>query len=264
MKWVTPGVDLDVVRVVADRVAVGGRPGGAAVGRALSRGAPAAGRRSSAQVAERVAGGGGGGLLVAGAGSGGGVGAGRGRRRRSAAGLRVGDDGSGVVADRPGRPPLRSAVAAARRRARRVCRATRRAVAATRVAARLVRLPLVGGQPAVASPGSGGAVGGRGVGLVDDGLGQRLAARGQQDDRAERRDQRRPPAAAAEAIRPRSHRSRHRAWCRVPRAAAGRGRRGSARRGPRSRGTWRGPCGRRAAAARAGRRRGRGGAARGP
>ena len=43
------GVDLDVVRVVADRVAMGGRPGGTAVGRALSRGALAAGRRSSAQ-----------------------------------------------------------------------------------------------------------------------------------------------------------------------------------------------------------------------
>ena len=85
-----PRVDLDVVRVVADRVAVGGRSGGAAVGRALSRGALAAGRRSSAQVAERVAGGGGRGLLIAGAGSGGRVGAGRRRWRRSVAGLRVG------------------------------------------------------------------------------------------------------------------------------------------------------------------------------
>ncbi len=85
-----PRVDLDVVRVVADRVAVGGRSGGTAVGRALSRGALAARRRSSAQVAERVAGGGGRGLLVAGAGSGGRVGAGRRRRRRSVAGLRVG------------------------------------------------------------------------------------------------------------------------------------------------------------------------------
>ena len=53
-----PRVDLDVVRVVADRWLWAGDP----VARQLadlSRGALAAGRRSSAQVAERVAGGGG-------------------------------------------------------------------------------------------------------------------------------------------------------------------------------------------------------------